>query len=208
MYFCKKMSKMYDYRIAIIDDNQAVLKTLKLVLKGVFVSVVTLPHPNSLPALLASEKVDVVLLDMNFSAQRLDGEEGLNWLKYIKSQPNPPAVVLITAFGDISLAVTSLKEGAEDFITKPWDNDELIKKLLKAIEKRDDQRHQESTLHEATQLKDRYESTRQMTLNEVEKQHIMDTLDECHGNLTEASIRLGINRQTLYNRMKKHGLSL
>ena len=54
---------MYDYRIAIIDDNQAVLKTLKLVLKGVFVSVVTLPHPNSLPALLAGEKVDVVLLE-------------------------------------------------------------------------------------------------------------------------------------------------
>ena len=104
---------MYDYRIAIIDDNQAVLKTLKLVLKGVFVSVVTLPHPNSLPALLASEKVDVVLLDMNFSAQRLDGEEGLNWLKYIKSQPNPPAVVLITAFGDISLAVTSLKVASQ-----------------------------------------------------------------------------------------------
>lgn len=138
--FAKK-EMMYDYRIAIIDDNQAVLKTLKLVLKGVFASVVTLPHPNLLPALLSGEKVDAVLLDMNFSAQRLDGEEGLSWLKYIKSRPNPPAVVLITAFGDISLAVTSLKEGAEDFVTKPWNNDELIGTLLKAIERRDGQRH-------------------------------------------------------------------
>ncbi len=199
---------MYNYRIAIIDDNQAVLKTLKLVLKGVFASVITLPHPNSLPALLASEKVDAVLLDMNFSAQRLDGEEGLNWLKYIKSHPNPPAVVLITAFGDISLAVTSLKEGAEDFITKPWNNDELIEKLLKAIEQRENQRQIDSTLHEANELKDRRESTRQMTLDELEKLHILETFEECNGNLTEASNRLGINRQTLYSRLKKYGIYL
>lgn len=199
---------MYDYRIAIIDDNQAVLKTLKLVLKGVFASVITLPHPNSLPALLASERVDAVLLDMNFSAQRLDGEEGLNWLKYIKGQPDPPAVVLITAFGDIGLAVTSLKEGAEDFVTKPWDNDELIEKLLKAIERRDNQRHIDSTLHEASQLRDRHESTLQMTLDELERQHIMEVLDECRGNLTEATARLGISRQTLYTRLKKYGICL
>ena len=89
---------MYPYKIAVIDDNQAVLKSLKLVLKRVFVSVVTLPNPNSLPSLLESEEIDVILLDMNFNAQRLDGEEGISWLKYIKQQPNPPAVVLITAF--------------------------------------------------------------------------------------------------------------
>ena len=204
----QKISNMYDYRIAIIDDNQAVLKTLNLELKGVFASVVALPHPSSLPALLASEKVDAILLDMNFSAQRLDGEEGLSWLKYIKSQPNPPAVVLITAFGDISLAVTSLKEGAEDFVTKPWDNDALIETLLKAIEKRDDQRHIDTTLHEANQLKDKHESSMQMTLDELEQQHIMEVLSECHGNLTEATSRLGISRQTLYSRLKKYGIHL
>lgn len=199
---------MYDYRIAIIDDNQAVLKTLKLVLKNVFASVVTFPHPNSLPALLAGEKVDVVLLDMNFGAQRLDGEEGLTWLKYVKSQPDPPAVVLITAFGDIRLAVTSLKEGAEDFITKPWDNDELIEKLLKAIERRENQRHIDTTLSEASQLKDRRESTLQMTLDELERRHIVEVLDECGGKLTEATNRLGISRQTLYSRLKKYGICL
>ena len=204
----QKISNMYDYRIAIIDDNQAVLKTLKLVLEGEFTKVTTLPHPCSLPSILSAGKVDVVLLDMNFSAQRLDGEEGLNWLKYIKSQPNPPAVVLITAFGDISLAVTSLKEGAEDFVTKPWDNDALIETLLKAIEKRDDQRHIDTTLHEANQLKDKHESTMQMTLDELEQQHIMEVLSECHGNLTEATSRLGISRQTLYSRLKKYGIHL
>ena len=204
----QKIKCMYDYKIAIIDDNLAVLKTLKLVLKGVFSSVITLPHPHSLPALLEGEQVDAILLDMNCSAQNLDGEEGLNWLKYIKSRPNSPAVVLITAFGDINLAVTSLNEGAEDFVTKPWDNNELIEKLVKAIKKRDNQRHIDTTLHEANQLKAKQESTLQMTLDEVERQHIIDTLEACRGNLVEASIRLGINRQTLYNRLKKYGINL
>ena len=199
---------MYDYRIAIIDDNQAVLKTLKLVLKGVFASVVALPHPSSLPALLASEKVDAILLDMNFSAQRLDGEEGLSWLKYIKSQPNPPAVVLITAFGDISLAVTSLKEGAEDFVTKPWDNDELIEKLLKAIETCAENRLKTQKMREADYLKDKEEMVRQMTLDEMEKQHIVDIMEECEYNMKEVAVRLGISRQTLYNKMKKYGMKI
>lgn len=199
---------MYDYKIAIIDDNQAVLKTLKLVLKGVFASVITLPHPNALPALMASEKMDAILLDMNFSAQKLDGEEGLNWLKYIKSRHQPPAVVLITAFGEISLAVTSLKEGAEDFITKPWDNDELIDKLLNAIKKRESRREQEESLSEANLLKNRQENNRQMTLDELERQHITEVLAECGGNQTETAIRLGISRQTLNNRLKKYGICL
>ena len=123
---------MYDYHIAIIDDNKAVLQSLKLVLEGVFRSVTVMTLPNALPAILAAGKVDAVLLDMNFSAQKLDGQEGLTWLRYIKQQENPPAVVMITAFGDINIAVNSLKEGAEDFITKPWDNDELVEKLLAA----------------------------------------------------------------------------
>ncbi len=199
---------MYDYNIAVIDDNQAVLKTLKLVLKGVFAKVFTLPHPHSLPALLESEKIDAILLDMNFSAQKLDGEEGLCWLRYIKNHPNPPAVVLITAFGDISLAVNSMHEGAEDFVTKPWDNEELIKKLLKAIEKREKQRNQENSLNEANELKDRSACTRMMTLDEVEKQHIIEVMKECEGNLAEASTRLDISRQTLYNKLKKYGVCL
>ena len=199
---------MYPYKIAVIDDNQAVLKSLKLVLKRVFVSVVTLPNPNSLPSLLESEEIDVILLDMKFNAQRLDGEEGISWLKYIKQQPNPPAVVLITAFGDIGLAVQSLKEGAEDFVSKPWDNDELVEKLLAAIEKRETRQRLDSTLREARQLKARWETTRQMTLYEVENRHILEVLNECGGNLAEAAVRLNISRQTLYNRLKKYGIMI
>ena len=197
---------MYNYKIAIIDDNLAVLKTLKLVLKGVFESVITCPHPSALPSLLEAEKVDAILLDMNFSAQKLDGEEGLSWLRYIKNRPNPPAVVLITAFGGIDLAVNSMHEGAEDFVTKPWDNDELIRKLLKAIGKIENLRSEKETLHKATQLKDRQETTRQMTLEELEKQHITEIWDECGGNQSEAAMRLGITRQTLHKKLKKYGM--
>ena len=125
---------MNSYKILVIDDNQSVLRTLKLVLNGVFKTVVTVPDPQLIPALLQAGDVDVVLLDMNFDARKLDGEEGLFWLNRINEIPNAPAVVLITAFGDIDLAVRSVQQGAEDFITKPWDNQTLIQKLEAAIE--------------------------------------------------------------------------
>lgn len=197
---------MYDYHIAIIEDNRAVLQSLKLVLEGEFSTVTTLTMPNSLPAMMAAGKVDVVLLDMNFSAQKLDGQEGLDWLRYIKSRENAPAVVMITAFGDINLAVNSLKEGAEDFITKPWDNDELVAKLLGAIRKRGENQAKNEKASQADQLMERQESLRQMTLDELEREHIMEVMKECDGNLAEAARRLDIGRQSLYYKLKKYGL--
>lgn len=199
---------MHNYHIVIIDDNKAVLQSLKLILEGVFAQVTTHTYPNILPTVLNGGKVDAVLLDMNFTSQRLDGEEGITWLKYIKSQPNPPAVVLITAFGDINLAVNSLKEGAEDFITKPWDNDELIEKLLKAIETCAENRLKTQKMREADYLKDKEEMVRLMTLDEMEKQHIVDIMEECEYNMKEVAVRLGISRQTLYNKMKKYGMKI
>ena len=197
---------MYDYQVVIIDDNRAGLQSLKLVLEDVFATVTTMMVPYSLPAILSGGKVDVVLLDMNFSAQKLDGQDGIKWLRYIKSQENPPAVVMITAFGDINLAVSSLKDGAEDFITKPWDNDELVEKLLGAIEKRRRQQTEIEKASETELLKEQQEATRQMTLEELEKFHIMDMMQECENNLTEVAKRLGIGRQSLYYKLKKYGV--
>ncbi|MBR5804074.1 MAG: response regulator [Bacteroidaceae bacterium] len=196
---------MYDYHIVIIDDNRAVLQSLKLVLEGVFRKVTVMPYPNTLPAILNS-RVDAVLLDMNFSAQKLDGQEGLTWLRYIKQQENPPAVVMITAFGDINLAVNSLKEGAEDFITKPWDNDTLVEKLLKAIDTCNQNQHLSQKANEADQLKKESEEMHQLTLDEMEKHHIEEMMKECDNNLTEVAKRLDIGRQKLYNKLKKYGL--
>ena len=197
---------MYDYHIAIIDDNNAVLQSLKLVLEGVFRSVTVMTLPNALPAILAAGKVDAVLLDMNFSAQKLDGQEGLTWLRYIKQQENPPAVVMITAFGDINIAVNSLKEGAEDFITKPWDNDELVEKLLAAIDKCREQKNLNRKASEADVLIEKQETLKQMTLDEVEKQHILEMMQECGNNLSDVARRLNIGRQKLYSKLKKYGL--
>ena len=85
-------------------------------------------------------------------------------------------------------------------------NDELIRKLLKAIGKIENLRSEKETLHKATQLKDRQETTRQMTLEELEKQHITEIWDECGGNQSEAAMRLGITRQTLHKKLKKYGM--
>lgn len=197
---------MYDYHIAIIDDNKAVLQSLKLVLEGVFRNVTVMTLPNALPAILAAGKVDAVLLDMNFSAQKLDGQEGLTWLRYIKQQENPPAVVMITAFGDINIAVNSLKEGAEDFITKPWDNDELVEKLLAAIDKCRQQKNLNRKASGADVLIEKQETLKQMTLDEVEKQHILEMMQECGNNLSDVARRLNIGRQKLYSKLKKYGL--
>ena len=195
---------MNPYKILIIDDNQSVLRTLKLVLNGVFKTVVTVPDPQLIPALLQAGDVDVVLLDMNFDARKLDGEEGLFWLNRINEIPDAPAVVLITAFGDIDLAVRSVLQGAEDFITKPWDNQTLIQKLEAAITKHQAKQHTATLAAEAASLHDQIEANQQLSLDELEKKHILEIVDQEQGNLVNAAERLGISRQTLYNKLKKY----
>lgn len=150
--------------------------------------------------------VDVVLLDMNFDARKLDGEEGLFWLNRINEMPNPPAVVLITAFGDIDLAVRSVQQGAEDFITKPWDNQTLIQKLEAAITKHRAKQQTVSLAAEAVSLHNQMAANKQLSLEELEKKHILEVVDQVNGNLVNAAERLGISRQTLYNKLKKFGV--
>ena len=190
-------------KLLIIDDNEAVLRSLKLVFTGVFDHVVTAKNPQLLPAMLSAGDVDAVLLDMNFNTCRLDGSDGLFWLTRIKSSPSVPAVVLITAFGDVPLAVEAMKRGAEDFVTKPWDNDDLIDKLNRAMEKCRMKKAEQSAVSEANLYRERADERKNMTLEEIKADHINNVVKECGGNLTLAASRLGINRQTLYNQMKK-----
>lgn len=194
------------YKILIIDDNQAVLRTLKLVLGKVFNTIVTVPDPHLIPALLQPGDVDVVLLDMNFDARRLDGEEGLFWLNQVNAMENPPAVVLITAFGDIDLAVRCLQQGAEDFITKPWENEVLISKLENAIVKHRSRREMATLAAQASSLQDTLAASRQLSLEEMERKHILEAVEQEGGNLVSSANRLGVSRQTLYNKLKKYGV--
>ena len=120
--------------ILIIDDNRGVLSALKLLLKGTFEHIIALPSPITLPSVLRMENPDVVLLDMNFTDALNSGNEGLYWLHEIKRMHPTLPVVLFTAYGDIDLAVRGIKEGATDFVVKPWDNAKLIETLKKACE--------------------------------------------------------------------------
>ena len=197
---------MTDAKILVIDDNTAVLSTLKIVLKSVFRTVVAVSDPQLIPALISAGDVDAVLLDMNFGSDKLDGQDGLFWLDRIMSRSgldNPPAVVMITAFGDVGLAVTSLKKGALDFIQKPWDNNDLIRKLQEAIAKRD-------ALYAEKQKNPAVAETEQQdapsSLDEMEKLTIQRVLESSGRNLTTTAEKLGISRQTLYNKMKHHGI--
>lgn len=124
-------------RILIIDDDPDVLTAVRLLLKQQVDKVITEHNPEQIPSLLAKEAPDLVLLDMNFKSTINTGNEGLYWLGRIKTiKPDLP-VVMITAYGAIDLAVTSLKQGAADFVVKPWQNEQLIGVITGLLSKKD-----------------------------------------------------------------------
>ncbi len=122
--------------ILIVDDNKSVLMALEMLLQSEFDKVIALKNPNSLISALHKNKIDVVLLDMNFMAGTNTGNEGLYWLRRILEYDPLVSVVMITAYGDVELAVKAVKEGAFDFVLKPWDNSKLISTLQAALKLR------------------------------------------------------------------------
>lgn len=118
--------------LLVVDDNRAVLTAISLLLRNDFEKVVTLPSPVRIDEIMQSEKVDCVLLDMNFNAGLNSGNEGMFHLKRIRERNPKTPVILITAYADIELAVRGIQEGAADFIVKPWENSVLVDKVLKA----------------------------------------------------------------------------
>ncbi len=118
--------------VLVVDDNKNVLSALRILLENYFGSVHLLTTPNQLSSKLKELSPDVVLLDMNFSAGINTGNEGIYWLSEIKKYDADLPVVLFTAYADIDLAVKALKEGASDFVVKPWDNAKLVATLQAA----------------------------------------------------------------------------
>ncbi len=136
MIFCSFVTMIKKHgTILIVDDNRNILTTVRMLLEPVFANIITIANPNSIPAKLREEHPDVVLLDMNFSSGINSGNEGLFWLREIKSLSPKTEVVLFTAYADIQLAVTGIKEGAADFIVKPFENGKMISTLLEARDK-------------------------------------------------------------------------
>ncbi|MFT3823431.1 MAG: sigma-54 dependent transcriptional regulator [Chitinophagaceae bacterium] len=123
--------------VLIIDDDTDVLTAVRLLLKTEAKEVVTEKNPENLRWLLSKQTFDLILLDMNFNSSINTGNEGLYWLGKIKEFKSEAAVIMITAYGDIDLAVRSLKEGATDFVVKPWHNEKLLQTMKEALKRKD-----------------------------------------------------------------------
>jgi DNA-binding NtrC family response regulator len=119
--------------ILIVDDNPGVLSAGKILLKRYFSEVDTARDPAEIPQKFGVQRFDLVLLDMNFNRSKNTGQEGLDWLKRILKLDPTVVVVLITAYGDVQLAVQAIKNGATDFVLKPWDNEKLLATLTSAL---------------------------------------------------------------------------
>jgi len=127
------MTHLRQAEILVIDDDKDILTAARLLLKPEVKSVVTDSNPENLRRLLTGNSFDVLLLDMNFNSALNTGNEGLYWLQQIKKWSPSTAVIMITAYGHIDLAVRALKEGATDFIVKPWHNDRLLETITEAL---------------------------------------------------------------------------
>lgn len=117
---------MIDATLLIIDDNKSVLSALEILLQFEYENVHCISNPNQISSYPNLKEVDIILLDMNFSAGVNTGNEGLFWLKEIKKKAPDTAIIMMTAYGAVDLAVTALKNGAADFILKPWNNEKLL----------------------------------------------------------------------------------
>lgn len=123
---------MHAGTILIVDDNKSVLTSLEMLLESDFERIQTASNPNQILTVLDSRQVDLIILDMNFCAGVNTGNEGLFWLRRILEITPDMPVIMLTAYGDVDLAVKALKGGAADFILKPWDNDVLLEKVRTA----------------------------------------------------------------------------
>ncbi|MGN1256583.1 MAG: response regulator [Bacteroidaceae bacterium] len=167
--------------LLVVDDNPSIFTTLEICLDGVFDRIVTLTRPEGILVTLEQERIDAILLDMNFTLGVNNGQEGLMWVQAIHRRHPDIPIILMTAYADVKLAVRGLKSGAADFVTKPWDNHELIRVLKDAIDA----------------------NTQVVPLEKMEEEHVRKVVDKCHGNISRAAELLEISRQRLYKKLKK-----
>jgi two-component system response regulator RegA len=185
--------------ILLLDDDPDVGIAAQLLLQRRVAPVTCLRRPAELFAALDRLHPAVLLLDLNFGPGRTDGSQGLRLLDEVGNRPSPPAVVVLTAFADIDLAVQAVKRGAFDFITKPWDNVRLVATCAEAL-----QRAHAARDPQAAPAPGAPEPLR--PLAEQERAAVMAALTEAQGNLSAAARALGLSRAALYRRLARHGL--
>ncbi len=176
-------------RLLVLDDDPDVLKAARMALAREAERVDLLVQPEGIEAALAEGAYDAVLLDMNFAPGDHSGRAGLDGLDRIQAADRSLAVVLMTVYGGVALAVEALKRGASDFVLKPWRNDRLVEALEAAVGLTRARRQGES-----------------LNLDVLERHAILRALARHDGNVSQAATALGLTRPALYRRMAKHGL--
>ena len=155
---------MPEGKLLVVDDNRNVLKALQIFLQYEFEKVKCITNPNQIPSEFMSDSYDVVLLDMNFTAGVNSGNEGFYWFREIKKLSPITEVVMFTAYGDIELAVKAVKEGASDFVLKPWDNEKMVATLKAAFRIHEAQIKVDSLKREQSGLKKEINKEKKMVV--------------------------------------------
>jgi DNA-binding NtrC family response regulator len=183
--------------ILLLDDDPDVGIAAQLLLQRRVGPVHCLRRPSELSAALERLRPALLLLDLNFGPGRSDGAQGLRLLDEVHARPTPPPVVVLTAYGDIDLAVRALKRGAFDFIVKPWDNVRLVATCREALQRAQPAPEDPTTSPPATPVQ---------SLAAQERAAVLAAMAEAEGNLSAAARALGLSRAALYRRLEKHGL--
>ena len=177
--------------VLVVDDDRDVLHAARLALAREAARVETSVAIDALEDLLAADAYEAVLLDMNFALGDHSGRQGIDQLERIRVFDPNLSVVLMTAFGGVSLAVEALKRGAVDFVLKPWRNDKLI-----------------ATVGAAAELtRSRRAADLNFDLDSAERTAIQRALAHHNGNISRAAASLGLTRPALYRRLARHGLA-
>lgn len=188
---------MPDATILLLDDDPDVGLAAQLLLQRRVAPVHCLRRPAELLAAIEQRRPGLLLLDLNFGAGRTDGAQGLRLLEEVQSRPQPPVVVVMTAFADIELAVQALRRGAHDFVTKPWDNVKLVATCREALQRAQPTPAQDEPPTPAEPVR---------SLAAQERAAVLAAMSEAQGNLSAAARLLGLSRAALYRRLDKHGL--
>ncbi len=175
--------------VLVIEDDSDVARAARIALRDCCESIECLSSPAALEDALASTQFDAVLLDMNFVTGERSGSGGLDALARIRAIDDTLAVVLMTAYGGVTLAVEALKRGASDFLLKPWYNEKLVAAVIAAA-----------------QITHARRAARPRDLDSVERETIARALEHHGGNVSLAAAALGLSRGALYRRLAKHGL--
>jgi DNA-binding NtrC family response regulator len=179
--------RKYTGTILIVDDDEHVIVTSRMILKQYFETIDSMTSPKTLESRLRQNDVDVVLLDMNFQAGITSGNEGIFWMNRIRGISPHTQVVLQTAYGDIELAVKSIKEGAVDFLPKPWDKEKLVTTVVNAYQQAQARKENRELKSKQKALQDHFdEPHRSFIASAPSMQPVLQTIEQVSG--TDATV--------------------